>query len=53
VGFSLGAVIDAGIRAAAEVLNATNGWYPAIESGGGIRDGAWVAQASALVDLSA
>jgi hypothetical protein len=52
VGFSLGAVIDAAVRAAAEVLNNTDAWYPAIDASGGIRDGAWVAEASALVDLS-
>ncbi|VBA43734.1 hypothetical protein LAUMK13_04674 [Mycobacterium innocens] len=51
VGFSLGAVIDAPIRDAVEVLNTADGWYPAIDSGG-IRDGAWVAEATALVDLS-
>ena len=27
-------------------------WYPAIDSGGGIRDGAWVAEATDLVDMS-
>jgi hypothetical protein len=40
------------VRDAVELLNANDGWYPAIESGGGIRDGAWVAEAAALVDLS-
>jgi hypothetical protein len=53
VGFSLGAVIDARVREAAEVLNTNDAWYPAIDSGGGIREGAWVAEATALVDLSA
>ena len=53
VGFSLGAVINAACRDAAEVLTATNSWYPAIETGGGIREGAWVAEATDLVDLSA
>jgi hypothetical protein len=52
VGFS-GATIDAPIRNAVEVLNTAEGWYPAIDSGGGIREGAWVAEATALVDLSA
>ena len=51
VGFSLGAVIDAAIRGAVETLNSTNAWYPAIDAGGAIRDGAWVAEATALVDL--
>ena len=52
VGFSLGAAIDAPIRDAVEVLNTGGGWYPAIDSGGGIRDGAWVAEATGLCDLS-
>ena len=52
VGFSLGAVIDARIREAAGVLTATNSWYPAITTDGGVRDGAWVAEATDLVDLS-
>ena len=52
VGFSLGTAIDAPIRDAVEMLNTADGWYPAIESGGGIRDGAWVAEATELVDLS-
>jgi hypothetical protein len=51
VGFSLGAVIDAAIRGAVETLNSTDEWYPAIDAGGAIRDGAWVAEATALVDL--
>ena len=51
VGFSLGAVIDAAIRGAVETLNSTDAWYPAIDAGGAIRDGAWVAEATALVDL--
>ena len=52
VGFSLGAAIDAPIREAVEVLNTSDSWYPAIEADGGIRDGAWVAEATDLVDLS-
>jgi hypothetical protein len=52
VGFSLGAVIDARVRQAAEVFTATNGWYPAIEADGGIREAAWVAEATDLVELS-
>ena len=46
VGFSLGAAIDAPIREAVEVLNTSDGWYPAIQSDGGIRDGAWVGPAA-------
>ena len=53
VGFSFGCAIDARVREAAEVLNAGGGWYPAIEADGDIRDGAWVAEATGLVDLSA
>jgi Transposase DDE domain group 1 len=53
VGFSLGAVITAAVREAVEVLTATNSWYPAIATGGDIREGAWVAEATDLVDLSA
>jgi hypothetical protein len=53
VGFSLGCAVDAAIRDAAEILNATNSWYPATDSGGDIREGAWVAEATDLVDLSA
>ena len=52
VGFSLGAVIDAAIRDAIETLNSTDAWYPAIDAGGSIRDSAWVAEATALVDLT-
>lgn len=53
VGFSLGAVINAAVRKAVAVLATTNSWYPAIDTTGGIRDGAWVAEATDLVDLSA
>ncbi|MBS4730157.1 IS1380 family transposase [Mycobacterium sp. SM1] len=52
VGFSLGATIDAPVRDAAAMLTATNSWYPAIETGGGIREGAWVGEATELVDLT-
>ncbi len=52
VGFSLGAVIDAAVRDAAEVLTTNGGWYPAITADGDIREGAWVAEATDLVDLS-
>jgi Transposase DDE domain group 1 len=52
-GFSFGHPVDIRVRDAAEILNDTNAWYPAIETGGGIRDGAWVAEATALVDLNA
>ena len=41
VGFSLGCAIDAAVRDAAEILTSTDAWFPAIDSGGGIRQGAW------------
>ena len=50
-GFSFGYAVDARVRDAVEVLNAHDGWYPAIESDGAIRDGAWVAEATALVGM--
>ncbi|MBO0884952.1 MAG: IS1380 family transposase [Mycobacterium sp.] len=53
VGFSLGAIIDTRVRDAAEILNEADAWYPAIDTDGGIREGAWVAEATGLVDLSA
>ena len=40
------------VRDAVETLNLGDGWYPAIDTDGGIRDGAWVAEATDLVDLS-
>lgn len=52
VGFSFGYGVDTRVQAAVEVLNTTECWYPAIEAGDGIRDGAWVAEATALVDMS-
>jgi len=36
-----------------DTLNRGNAWYPAIEATGEIRDGAWVAEATDLVKLSA
>ncbi|WP_054814373.1 IS1380 family transposase [Nocardia arizonensis] len=53
VGFSFGFAVDIRVREAVEILNETESFYPAIESGGGIREGAWVAEATGLVDLSA
>jgi hypothetical protein len=52
VGFSFGYAVDTRVAAAVETLNTTKSWYPAIESSGGIRDGAWVAEATDLVDMS-
>ena len=51
-GYSFGYAVDARVQDAVEVLNTADGWYPAIEDGGAIRDGAWVAEATDLVDLS-
>ena len=35
-----------------DTLNLGQCWYPAIDTAGGIRDGAWVAEATDLVNLS-
>ena len=52
VGFSFGYAVDTRVQDAVEVLNRTEGWYPAIDADGDIRDGAWVAEATALVEMS-
>jgi Transposase DDE domain group 1 len=52
VGFSLGFPVDARVQDAVDTLNLGDCWYPAIDADG-IRDGAWVAEATDLVDLSA
>ena len=52
VGFSLGHPVDAHVQDAADTLNRAHGWYPAIDTDGEIRDGAWVAEATTLIDLS-
>ena len=52
VGFSFGHPVDARVQDAVDTLNLGHGWYPAIDTDGGIRDGAWVAEATDLVDLS-
>src|SRR6478672_12025545 len=52
VGYSLGCAIDAGIRDAVDTLNTGEAWYPAMQADGALRDGAWVAEATDLVDLS-
>jgi len=51
-GFSFGYAVDSRVRDAVEILNTNDSWYPAIDSGGGIREGAWVAEATSLVDMS-
>ena len=53
VGFSFGYAVDVRVRDATETLNEGQCWYPAIDSGGGLREGAWVAEATDLVDMSA
>jgi len=40
VGFSFGYAVDIRVRDAAETLTEGESWYPAIETGGGLRDGA-------------
>ena len=52
VGFSFGYPVDARVQDAVDTLNLAEGWYPAIDTAGGIRDGAWVAEATTLVNLS-
>jgi hypothetical protein len=52
-GFSFGHPVDASVQDAVDTLNRGDAWYPAIESTGEIRDGAWVAEATDLVDVSA
>ena len=51
VGFSLGFPVDVRVQDAVDTLNLGQCWYPAIGADG-IRDGAWVAEATDLVDLS-
>lgn len=52
VGFSFGFPVDARVWDAVDTLNLAGGWYPAIDSSGDIRDGAWVAEATTLVNLA-
>ena len=52
VGFSFGYAVDVRVRDATEVLNEGQCWYPAIDSGGGLREGAWVAEATDLVEMN-
>lgn len=52
-GFSFGYPVDARVQDAVDTLNLGDGWYPAVDSDGQIRDGAWVAEATGLVKLSA
>lgn len=52
VGFSFGYPVDWRVQDATDTLNLGAAWYPAIDTDGGIRDGAWVAEATNLVNLS-
>lgn len=52
VGFSFGYPVDWRVQDAVDTLNLGQGWYPAIDTDGAIRDGAWVAEATDLVNLS-
>ncbi len=52
-GFSFGFPVDARVQDAVDTLNLGDVWYPAIDADGQIRDGAWVAEATDLVNLSA
>ncbi len=52
VGFSFDYPVNVGVQDAVDTLNRGNAWYPAIASGGDLRDGAWVAEATGLVNLS-
>jgi hypothetical protein len=52
VGFSFGFPVDWRVQDAVDTLNLGAAWYPAIDTNGGIRDGAWVAEATGLVNLS-
>jgi len=52
VGFSFGYPADLRVQDAVDTLNIGDAWYPAIDTDGGIRDGAWVAEATTLVNLS-
>jgi hypothetical protein len=52
VGFSFGYPVDWRVQDAVDTLNLGNAWYPAIDTDDAIRDGAWVAEATDLVNLS-
>ena len=52
VGFSFGYPVDVRVQDAVDTLNLGHAWYPAIDTTGGLRDGAWVAEATDLVNLA-
>ena len=51
VWFSFGFPVDARIQSIVDRVP-EQGWAPAIESGGGIRDGAWVVEVTGMLNLS-
>jgi hypothetical protein len=52
VGFSFGFPVDARIQAIVDEIP-NNCWQPAVQTDGEPRDGAWVAEATEMIDLSA
>lgn len=52
VWFSFGFPVDTRIQAIVDQIP-DQCWEPAIQTGGGIRDGAWVAEATGMLDLTA
>lgn len=52
VGFSFGFPVDWRVQDAVDTANLGDSWYPAIDTDGDIREGAWVAEATGLVNLS-
>lgn len=50
VGFSFGFPVDARIQAIVDLIP-DDCWHPAIDTDGGIRGGAWVAEATSMINL--
>jgi hypothetical protein len=51
VGFSFGFPVDARVQRIVDAIP-DSCWHPALEPGDGLRDGAWVAEATTTIDLS-
>jgi hypothetical protein len=51
VGFSFGFPVDARIQRIVDLIP-EQCWHPAIQTDGDLREGAWVAEATAMIDLS-
>lgn len=51
VGFSFGFPVDTRIQRIVDVIP-EDCWHPAIQTDGDLRDGAWVAEATGMIDLS-